>query len=218
MEFTIHIANVLYMLSYLMRDILWLRILTVLAASCLIPYFYFRSDPLFAAIYWNLLFTLLNVYWIYHLLLERRPVRLTYDQQRLCQLAFQTLTPREMVKLLSLGQWQDHAPRECFVERGKPINQLAVIFSGKAGVVVNGKSVAEIEQGQFIGEMGFITDQIPSVDIVALEPTRCMWWPKSKLQDFLKTNPELRAGFQRIIGADLSSRLQAAWTKVLPTN
>ena len=81
MEFTIHIANVLYMLSYLMRDILWLRILTVLAASCLIPYFYFRSDPLFAAIYWNLLFTLLNVYWICHLLLERRPVRLTYDQQ-----------------------------------------------------------------------------------------------------------------------------------------
>ncbi len=29
--------------------------------------------------------------------LERRPVRLTNDQQRLCQLAFQSLTPREML-------------------------------------------------------------------------------------------------------------------------
>ncbi len=51
MEYTIHIANVLYMMSYLMRDILWLRIITVLAASCLVPYFYFRPDPLYAAIY-----------------------------------------------------------------------------------------------------------------------------------------------------------------------
>jgi CRP-like cAMP-binding protein len=50
-------------------------------------------------------------------------------------------------------------------------------------VEVNGKSVAEIQQGQFIGKMGFITDEVPSVDIVAIEPTRCMWWPKSKLQD-----------------------------------
>ncbi len=213
MEFMIHIANGLYMLSYLMRDVLWLRILTVLAASCLLPYLYFRPDPLFAAIYWNLIFTTLNIYWISRLLLERRPVRLTYDQQRLSQLAFQTLKPREMLKLLSLGQWQDHAPRECFVQRGKPINQLAVIFSGKAGVEVNGKSVAEIQQGQFIGEMGFITDEVPSVDIVAIEPTRCMWWSKSKLQDFLKNNAELRAAFQRSLGMDLSSRLQAAWTK-----
>ena len=96
MEFMIHIANGLYMLSYLMRDVLWLRVLTVLAASCLLPYLYFRPDPLFAAIYWNLIFTSLNIYWICRLLLERRPVRLTYDQQRLSQLAFQTLTPREM--------------------------------------------------------------------------------------------------------------------------
>ena len=51
MEFMIHIANGLYMLSYLMRDVLWLRILTVLAASCLLPYLYFSPDPLFAAIY-----------------------------------------------------------------------------------------------------------------------------------------------------------------------
>jgi len=76
-----------------------------------------------------------------------------------------------------------------------------VIFSGKAGVEVNGKSVAEIQQGQFIGEMGFITDEVPLVDIVAIEPTRCMWWSKSKLQDFLKNNPELRAAFQRTFGS-----------------
>ncbi len=213
MEYTIHLANILYLFSYLMRDILWLRILTVLAASSLLPYFYLRPEPLYAAIFWNLLFTLLNIYWIFRLLLERRPVRLTHDQQRLCQIAFQTLTPRQMVKLLSLGEWQEHATSERFVEQGKPIEQLAIIYSGKAGIELHGKPVGELQEGQFIGEMGFITDEVPSVDIVALEPTRCMWWPKGKLQDYLKNNPDLRAAFQRIIGADLSSRLKAAWTR-----
>ena len=42
MDYLINIANVLYLFSYLVRDILWLRILTVIAASFLIPYFYLR--------------------------------------------------------------------------------------------------------------------------------------------------------------------------------
>ena len=74
MDYLINIANILYLFSYLVRDILWLRILTVIAASCLIPYFYFRPDPLIIAIYWNLLFTSLNIFWIGRLLIERRPV------------------------------------------------------------------------------------------------------------------------------------------------
>ena len=49
MDILIHVANVLYLFSYLMRDILWLRILTVVAACCLMPYFYFRPEPLMPA-------------------------------------------------------------------------------------------------------------------------------------------------------------------------
>jgi len=84
MEFFIHFANVLYLFSYIMRDILWLRVLTVAAACFLIPYFYFRPDPLLPAIYWNLVFTSLNVFWICRLLLERRPVKLS-DDKASCQ-------------------------------------------------------------------------------------------------------------------------------------
>ena len=44
-ELLIHAANVLYIFAFMVRDILWLRILTVVAAACLIPYFYFRPEP-----------------------------------------------------------------------------------------------------------------------------------------------------------------------------
>ena len=72
MEYFINIANVLYLLSYFVRDMLLLRVLTVIAAFCLMPYFYFREDPIMPVIYWNSFFIGLNVYWILRLSLERR--------------------------------------------------------------------------------------------------------------------------------------------------
>ena len=92
----IHVANILYLLSYIMRDILWLRVFTVIAAICLMAFFYLQPDPLLTPIYWNLLFVTLNVYWICRLIYERRPVKLTDEQERLCQLVFHTIKPREM--------------------------------------------------------------------------------------------------------------------------
>ncbi|MFQ5932363.1 MAG: cyclic nucleotide-binding domain-containing protein [Nitrospiraceae bacterium] len=211
MEPLIHIANGLYLVSYLMRDILWLRVFTVTAASCLISYFYFRPNPLMAAIYWNLVFTSLNVYWIWRLLLERRPVALKQDEQRLCQLVFRSLTPREMVKLLDLGRWENAAPGQCFVDQGKPLDRLIVIYSGKARIDVDGKAVAELAEGQFIGEMSFITGEVAPASVTAVEPTRYVAWPKSKLNDFLKKNPDLRAAFQMILGSDLTRLLRESW-------
>jgi hypothetical protein len=72
MEYFINIANVLYLLSYFVRDMLLLRILTVTAACCLMPYFYFREDPIMPVIYWNSFFIGLNIYWIFRLSLECR--------------------------------------------------------------------------------------------------------------------------------------------------
>jgi hypothetical protein len=35
----INVANLLYLFSYSVRDILWLRALTVIGALCLLPYY-----------------------------------------------------------------------------------------------------------------------------------------------------------------------------------
>ena len=74
MEGLLYGANILYLISYAVRDILWLRILTVVAASILIAYFWLLPEPLYTVVYWNLLFTGINIYWVTRLMLERRPV------------------------------------------------------------------------------------------------------------------------------------------------
>ena len=158
-DLLIHAANLLYLFAFTVRDILWLRILAVIAASCLIPYFYFRPEPLMTPIYWNLVFTALNVYWIARLLWERRPVKLSAEEQRLCELVFRTMTPREMIKILKLASWESAAAGACFVARGQRLDRLMVIYSGKACVEVDGRNVTELEPGQFIGSISYVTEE-----------------------------------------------------------
>ncbi len=212
-DLLIHVANVLYLFAFMVRDILWLRILTVIAASCLIPYFYFQPVPLMTPIYWNLTFTALNSYWIVRLFLERRPVKLSAEEQRLCELVFRTMTPREMIKILKLATWEEAAAGECFVERDKPLDRLMVIFSGKACVEVAGRNVTELEPGQFIGSISYVTEETAPANIVSLEPTRYVSWPKSKLKEFMNKNPDLHSALKTTLAVDLTKWLQATWAR-----
>jgi hypothetical protein len=212
-DLLIHVANVLYLFAFMVRDILWLRILTVIAASCLIPYFYFQPVPLMTPIYWNLTFTALNSYWIVRLFLERRPVKLSAEEQRLCELVFRTMTPREMIKILKLATWEEAATGECFVERDKPLDRLMVIFSGKACVEVDGRNVTELEPGQFIGSISYVTEETAPANIVSLEPTRYVSWPKSKLKEFMNKNPDLHSALKTTLAVDLTKWLQATWAR-----
>jgi len=213
MEYLVHIANVLYLFSYSMRDILWLRILTVAAACFMIPYFYYQRDPLYAPIFWNLVFMALNVYWIARLLFERRPVKLSDDERQLCQIAFRTLTPREMKKILKLSSWEDADPGECFVSKDEPLERLILIYSGKADVEIDGRTIGKLHAGQFIGELSYFTDEVAAANVVATEATRYVSWPKDRLKSFLEKDSDLRAAFQIILGSVLAKRLKNTWMR-----
>ena len=72
MDALVYAANFLYLASYLVRDILHLRLLTVIAACCLVTYFYHQPQPLMTVVYWNLFFVALNVFQLVHIVRTRR--------------------------------------------------------------------------------------------------------------------------------------------------
>ncbi len=62
MEALIYAANFLYLFSYLVKDILHLRLLTIVAACCLVTYFYNQAEPMMTVVGWNLFFVALNIF------------------------------------------------------------------------------------------------------------------------------------------------------------
>jgi hypothetical protein len=60
---------------------LHLRLLTIVAACCLVTYFYSQAEPLMTVIYWNLFFVALNVLQLTWILWERYRTRRNVQQQ-----------------------------------------------------------------------------------------------------------------------------------------
>jgi CRP-like cAMP-binding protein len=67
--------------------------------------------------------------------------------------------------------------------------------------------VAEVREWQFVGEMSFLTDKAATADVVAIEPTRYVDWPRAALREFLTKNPSLVAPMRLVIGTDLIVKL-----------
>ena len=211
MEYFIHVANVLYLVSYLLRDIQWLRIVTIIAILTLMPYFYILG--LYPPIAWNAVFLVINGVQIQKTLAERRPVQLTVQQQQLYDMVFSRLSPREFLKLLGLARWVDVDEQEVILKEGQVPQELMLVFSGEVEVQRAGGAdvpLARLGPGAFVGEMGFLTGSAASASVRASTETRYLCWPRSALDQFLEQNQALRAPLQTVIGNDLVSKLRAA--------
>jgi CRP-like cAMP-binding protein len=207
MDIWFHLANVLYVVSYLVTDILWLRVLAVLGGLSSLTWTLTTPTPSAALIGWTLVYNTINVAQIVRLWRERQPVRLTAEEQALYAAAFRTLTPREFSRLLAAGQWRQAAAKETLIEEGARPGRILVLASGRAAVKASGRQVATLSPGQFAGEMSFLTGAPTTAAVEALEPVRLVSWAIDDLERFLRKHPELRAALQLTLGRDLAAKL-----------
>lgn len=203
----LHAGNVLYLLAYLVRDVLWLRLLTVAGMISLMAFYWLQPTPMYNAIAWNMLFMLVNVVQIGLLVLERRPVFLGEEELHLYRTLFRSLKPREFTRLLSLAEWKQAKPGEELVAQHQPVKTLLLMTSGRATVEVDDRHVADVFAGQFVGEMGFLTEQNATARVVAHETVDYLAWRTGRLRAVLAATPALHVKVQGILGRDLVRKL-----------
>jgi hypothetical protein len=63
-DYLVHFSNILLLVAYSVRDILWLRWFAVAAALTNIPYFLLQDAVLWPPVIWALVFTGINLYQI----------------------------------------------------------------------------------------------------------------------------------------------------------
>lgn len=213
-EYLVHLSNVLLLVSYSVRDILWLRWFAVAAAIANVPYYLAQSTVLWPPVIWGAVFLAINLYQITRIYLERRPVVLSADEQRLYDFGFHALRPREFVSLLLAGEWRDAARGDPLIERGRAVERIAIPISGKVEITHDGQRLGAFEPGNVVGLALAVNDDPATFDAAFSEPGRYMSWPLPRLRKFLDRRPELRAALQRLVAHDLASKLE----RLLPNN
>ena len=204
----VHLANALFLLSYFVRDILWLRVFAVVASCALLVSSTLAHPVTWSALTWNVVFASLNVWQIKRLLMERRPVALDEEQMALHQQTFRTLLPRAFLRLLGTGKFHDAAPGQQLIAQGEALESLLVLARGEVSVRVDGREVARLAQGQLVGEMSFLTGRPTTASVVAVTPSRYVRLPKAGLTKLFDREPDIRVAMQMVIGHDLVAKVK----------
>jgi len=204
----IHAANILLLLAYSVRDILWLRLFAVGSSSIAIPYFVLQPTRQWAPIGWSVLFIGINLFQAWRLFLERRPVKLTAEEEEVRRIAFPDLPPRKVLQLLAIGEWNSIQAGARVVEADTPVDAIALIVRGRVQVSRKGQTLGDLGPGEIAGSALLLGGAVPDVDAIAAEPVRCVIWDVKSLQRFLDANVDTRIVLQKHLARDLASKVQ----------
>jgi len=207
LNYLVHLSNILLLISYSVRDILWLRWFAVAAALANLPYFLLQPDPLWPPIVWAIVLIAMNLYQIARIYLGRRPVVLSEEEQKLYDLGFHSLRPREFVSLSLTGEWKSAQAGEKIIAEGTPVSSLCIPISGRAEVRSHGVHLGALTPGHIIGNGLAAIGEPSPVDVTFTEPARYMQWSLSSLRNFIDTRPDLRVTLQGLVSRDLADKL-----------
>jgi CRP-like cAMP-binding protein len=207
-EALLHIAFLTVAVAFLVRDVLWLRGLSIIAYSMFMAVAALtRPDAPWTLLAWYGGFIAINLAHGAWLICERQMCRLTADERSLLEMAFPALDQLTLKRLLRHGRWQSIERGVRLTKAGVHPERLYVVFEGRVDVYRHGKAVAEIGPGHFVGEMAFVTGGKASADTVVGAPLRVFSWDQSELLQACRRRPELRESVYSAIGPDLARKI-----------
>ena len=203
-----HLAFGLIAFSFLVKDILWLRLVSVLASLFSIFYnWVIPIEPMWIAIGWNFIFILLNLYHIAVIIYEKRPVQMSPKHKELYETMFKGMTPVEFLKITKIADWVHFKSGEVITQQKHAVETLNLIYNGTVDVAVDSKKVAELKDGQFVGEMSFLTEKPATATCITKHDTELLVWKQEQFKELLKRNPSLYFTIQSLLSAQVSSAL-----------
>jgi CRP-like cAMP-binding protein len=203
----INLSNIVFLVAFSVRDVLWLRILAIVGEGLTLPYYYFQAEKLWPPIVWGAAFMLVNTVRVVATALERRPVVLSDKEERLYRVAFSSIDKREFLKLVSLARWVERSPGEVILEKGQHISEAIVVIAGDLEAV-SGNTKMALRPGQLIGDVSAYSGLASPADVVARGPAILATWDLRHVREFTASRPELRANLLRIVSMDLAAKLR----------
>lgn len=202
------IPNLVYLYGFIVKDILWLRVLIIVGMTLEMVY-HFRDlhSPEWAEIAWCFFYIIVNGWQFTMLYRERRNLSFTDEEQAIHNKVFKSMPLSAYKKLLNIASWQELPKDYVMIQQHTFIEQLALISDGLCNVVIDDKEVGYIRNGNFIGEMSFLSGKETTATVTTIDSTRCVVWNKEQLRKLMSVDTEVAIAMQSVFSSDLLSKL-----------
>ena len=208
-DFLGHISFVIIALSFVMRDILWLRIVSILGSIFSIFFNYFiPGGPIWIVIGWSMVFILIHAFNMIVSVRERQGVVFSPEEKELFDTVFKAFSSVEFMKLLRIGEWRDISKDTVIAQEGNLVDEITFIYNGEANIQSKGRQINTIRDGAFVGEMEFFSEKEATATVLSTSPLRCLVWTKDELKQLLVRNPNMYSAMQTVFSVDLVQKLQ----------
>lgn len=201
-------------LAFAMRNILYLRILTILSSVfAMLFYTYSAHTPIWFGISWESVFITINIFQIILLFYERRKIAFSKEEQEIYQNVFPHFLPGQYKKLLRISTFAEADKGEILIAQGAQVPYLILIYKGMTSIIINGKTVNYCGSGSLLGEMSFLSGEPARATVKAVQPTKYIMWLQEDLRKLLEHDHEMREVMQTVFNKDLIKKLATPLTE-----
>lgn len=212
----IHAGAVAYIIAFLARDELHLRLLA-LSGSCLYIcyYFFFPENPLWDAIISSSILVIANLIVLGRILLERTTFSLS-DQEKRLFASFEPFSPGQFRKILKIATWEEAETETVLTREAVMLEQLFFVQSGSISITKADRTFP-LEAGQFVGEIAFILDRPPSGSVTVSEGARYIRWLHKDLHRLCDKDVAMKNALTALLTRDLAAKLSLSYQDIAPS-
>ena len=117
--------------------------------------------------------------------------------------------------LIDFGSKRTVQPNTLLIKSDVQLSEVYFVLSGKFIIELkDGTLIAEIKSGEILGEMSFIEDELPMVNVKAMELANVISISHESINDRFKEIPDFAGRFYKAMSLFLSSRLRSVAAKV----
>ena len=93
------------------------------------------------------------------------------------------------------------------------VPDLYLIYNGTVDVIVDNEEIAELKDGEFVGEMSFLTEKVVTITCKVKYGLQCLVWKQKEFKELLKRNPSLYFTIQSVLSIQVSDKLVSSTKK-----
>jgi Cyclic nucleotide-binding domain len=204
--YLIHIGAVCYLICFLFRDQLWLRVFAVVGDFVYTAFYFTATDvPLWSAIVYSTLNMLINLAMIGFILQDRRMSPLDDHDLSLYQ-SFTGMTPGDFRRLRRVGSWHKAEADHTLTSEGVSLERLYYVVEGELEIR-KGNRIIPVNPGLFIGEVAYLKNIPASATVIAKAGTRYISWTHDELKKIVSRHETLKQSLSNLLSADLALKV-----------
>jgi len=156
----------------------------------------------------------INAYQLYRLVQDRLSLRLPEADRELLRSVLTGLDDAQIARLLLAGEFCDIAHGTTLAKEGEPLERLYFLCAGRVDVTIGSRAVSNLERGNFVGEVAFLTEKPATATVIADGAVRALVFDKDRLTRFFRNESDVAGLIYQLLGRELAHKMKISNTLI----